>query len=90
MSQNIPETLNSLPMADAFRFYRDVLKWHVYPSYGPLAKVVSPGKQPAVKKWWEYDPYDCPIAKFFESNGHCHNIGFGPRCGSQVRNGPSY
>jgi hypothetical protein len=51
----ISPAVNDLSMADAFRYYRDELKWHVYPVDGPLAKK-GPGKKPSVSQWWNYNP----------------------------------
>ena len=79
MSRIIPVTLNKLSMAEAFLFYRDELKLHVYPVYGPWSKEDCPGKKSAVTKWWDYDPYNCNLAKFFGDNGKCHNIGCAPK-----------
>jgi DNA polymerase I-like protein with 3'-5' exonuclease and polymerase domains len=75
----IPEEFNSLSMAEAFRFYRDA-GLHVYPVHPPWAKVGFPGKQPAVKQWWDFDPQDCDIAKYFD-NGRPYNIGVAPKNG---------
>ena len=66
-------------MADAFRFYRDDLGWQVYPVDGVWSSKPDPGKKPSIKEWWNYDPHDCDVAKYFGNNGHCHNIGFAPR-----------
>jgi hypothetical protein len=44
----ISETVNGLSMADAFRYYRDELKWHVYPVDGPGSKKEGAGKKPSV------------------------------------------
>jgi DNA polymerase I-like protein with 3'-5' exonuclease and polymerase domains len=75
----IPVEVNSLSIAEAFTFYRDKLRWQVYPVDPPSSKKQSPGKKPSVTNWWEYDAYDCDVPKIFENNGHCHNIGFAPR-----------
>jgi hypothetical protein len=80
MAITIPEDINSFSMAEAFRFYRDTLNWHVYPVYPPWAKVPDPGKQPAVRKWWGFDPQDCDIPKYFD-NGQPYNIGVAPKGG---------
>jgi Bifunctional DNA primase/polymerase, N-terminal len=74
----ISETVNGLSMADAFRYYRDELKWHVYPVDGPGSKKEGAGKKPSVTKHWEYDPQDCDGHKWFNGSG-CHNIAFAPR-----------
>jgi hypothetical protein len=74
----VSETVNGLSMADAFRYYRDELKWHVYPADGPESKKEGAGKKPSVTKPWEYDPQDCDGTKWFNGSG-CHNIGFAPR-----------
>ena len=42
----ISETVNGLSMADAFRYYRDELKWQVYPVDGPGSKKEGAGKKP--------------------------------------------
>ena len=67
----IPDTINELGMAEAFRFYRDTLSWHVFP-----AKVA--GKKPAVTKWWEFEPRDCNVEQFFNPT-KCHNIAVCPK-----------
>ena len=64
-------------MAEAFRFYRDELKLHVYPVDGPWSKKADPGKKPAVAAWWNYDPKECDVAEFFKPQ-RCHNIGVCP------------
>ena len=64
-------------MAEAFRFYRDELKLHVYPVDGPWSKKADPGKKPAVASWWNYDPAECDVAEFFKPQ-RCHNIGVCP------------
>jgi len=79
----IPENINSLSLADAFTCYRD-LGLRVYPVYPPDAKttknkpLVDAGKHPAVKEWWNYDPYDCDLRKYFGQNGSSFNIGTCP------------
>jgi hypothetical protein len=79
MSLILPEHLRELhmrPMADAFKIYRDELRMHVYPCYGPKARVKDPGKHPQVSAWWDFDPRTCDLAKFFGAeNGKCCNIG---------------
>jgi hypothetical protein len=63
-------------MAEAFKLYRDELGMHVYPCAAPKARVQSPGKQPAIPSWWEFDPRTCDVERFFGSqNGRCSNIG---------------
>jgi hypothetical protein len=64
-------------MAEAFKIYRDELGMHVYPCVSPKAqRVKSPGKQPAIKSWWEVDPRTYDISQFFgDENGQCCNIG---------------
>ena len=80
MSRIIPVTINELSMAEAFRFYRDELKLHVHPVWGPWATKESyPGKKPFFTGWWERDPQDCNLAKFFGGNGKCYNIGCAPK-----------
>jgi hypothetical protein len=76
----IPEDINSFSMAEAFRFYRDVLGWQVYPVYPPWAKVKDPGKQPAFSAWGSTDPQDCDIGKYFDK-GKPYNIGVAPKNG---------
>jgi DNA polymerase I-like protein with 3'-5' exonuclease and polymerase domains len=78
MSSVIPDDINTLSMAEAYRFCRDALGWLVYPVHPPWAKVTDPGKQPAVRKWWEYDPHDCDIAGTFHGE-RPYNIGLAPR-----------
>ena len=63
MSRIIPETVNELGMAEAFRFYRDVLKLHVYPVDGTWSKKADPGKKPSVHTWWSYNSPDT-LGKF--------------------------
>ena len=70
----IPSDINSLLTAEALCCYRDEVKWPVYPVHPPWAKVDFPGKQPAVRRWWEYDPHDCDIATWFKT-GRPYNIG---------------
>ena len=77
MSRIIPVTLNKLSMAEAFRFYRDELKLHVYPVDGPWSKKADPGKKPSVKAWWNYDPKECDVEQYFRPQ-RCHNIGVCP------------
>jgi hypothetical protein len=67
-------------MLDAFRFYRDELKWQVYPVHPPWSTVADPGKKPAVAKWWDFDPHDCDIDTRF-GNRRPYNIGLAPRNG---------
>ena len=74
----IPDTINELSMAEAFRFYRDELKLHVYPVDGTWSKRSAPGKKPTVGAWWDYDPNDCDPERFFNGS-KCHNIGFAPK-----------
>ena len=78
MTSTIPADINNLSMAEAFRFYRDELGWQVYPVYPPWAKVSDPGKHPAVKAWWNFDPHDCDVAARF-GNQRPFNIGLAPR-----------
>ncbi len=61
-------------------FYRDSLGWQVYPVHPPGAKCDFPGKQPAVRAWWDYDPQDCDVDARFH-NGHPFNIGVAPKGG---------
>jgi hypothetical protein len=80
----IPPEINSFSMAQAFQFYRDELRFLVYPVYPRWAdKAKDPGKQPAIKEWWNYDPQDCDIAKWFK-NGRPYNIGMAPRDGIRL------
>jgi hypothetical protein len=78
MSLVLPETLRELhtrPMAEAFKTYQE-LGLHVYPCASPKARVQSPGEQPAIPAWWEFDPRTCDVFKFFGGqNGRCCNIG---------------
>jgi DNA polymerase I-like protein with 3'-5' exonuclease and polymerase domains len=76
----IPENINKLSMAEAFCFYRDELAWQVYPVHPPWAKVGDPGKQPAVKAWWNFDPHDCDVDAHF-STKRPFNIGLAPKNG---------
>jgi hypothetical protein len=78
MTSTIPANINRLSMAEAFCFYRDQLRWHVFPVYPPRAKTRDAGKHPAVKACWEFDPYDCNIRKWFGGR-QPFNIGLGPR-----------
>jgi DNA polymerase-1 len=78
-----PDDLNNLLMADAYCFYRDDLCWHDLPVHPPWAKVKDPGKQPAVRKWWDFDPHDCNLDKYF-NNDHPYNIGLAPTNGVVV------
>ena len=55
-------------MAEAFRFYRDELKLHVYPVDGPWSKSSIPGKKPTVGAWWDYDPNECDVEGFFNGS----------------------
>jgi Bifunctional DNA primase/polymerase, N-terminal len=80
MSRIIPVTLNEFSMAEAFRFYRDELKLHVYPVDGHWSDKPDPGKKPSVKAWWNYDPKECDVAEFFKPQ-RCHNIGVCPTRG---------
>jgi Bifunctional DNA primase/polymerase, N-terminal len=74
-----PEIVNFSP-AEAYKFYRDSLGWQVYPVHPPGSKCKYPGKQPAVEAWWNYDPQDCDVDRWFQ-NGHPHNIGVAPKGG---------
>ena len=74
----IPDTINELSMAEAFRFYRGDLNLHVFPVDGPWSKKPDPGKRPSVKARWDYDPHDCDMGRFF-STSNCHNIGLAPK-----------
>ena len=77
VSRLIPPTLNNLSMAEAFRFYRDELNWHVYPVDGPWSDKPDPGKKPSVRAWWKYDSRKCDLAQYFRLR-RCHDIGFAP------------
>jgi hypothetical protein len=77
-----PEIVNFSP-AEAYKFYRDSLGWQVYPVHPPGSKCKFPGKQPAVKAWWDYDPQDCDVDRWFQ-NGHPHNIGVAPKAVSHL------
>jgi DNA polymerase I-like protein with 3'-5' exonuclease and polymerase domains len=77
-----PEDLNNLLMVDAYCFYRD-LGWHDLPVYPPWAKVKDPGKQPAFEKWWDVNPHDCNLDKYF-NNERPYNIGLAPTNGVVV------
>jgi hypothetical protein len=79
-NQSISAGVNDLSRGDAFRHYRDELKWHVYPVDSPESKKEGAGKKPSITKPWEYDPHDCDVSKWFNGSG-CHNIGFAPRNG---------
>ena len=74
-----PEIINLSP-ADSFRYYRDELKCQVHPVYPPNARCKDPGKQPAYKQWWETDPQDCDLGKYF-APGRSYNIGIAPKNG---------
>jgi DNA polymerase I-like protein with 3'-5' exonuclease and polymerase domains len=79
----IPLKIRALSPADAYKFYRDVLAWQVYPVYPPTsAKAKDPGKQPVFQKWWDYDPQDCAVDKYFRGDRNApYNIGVAPRKG---------
>jgi DNA polymerase I-like protein with 3'-5' exonuclease and polymerase domains len=72
--------LGTLAHAASYRFYRDELTWHNYPVYPPSAKVKNPGKQPAVKAWWNFNPHDCDIDRWFNPK-RPYNIGVAPKNG---------
>src|SRR5262252_4692222 len=79
----VQPAVSQLSMADTFCFYRDELAWHNHPVHPPWAdplKVDDPGKQPVFKKWWECDPYDCNLQKWFNSE-RPYNIGLAPTNG---------
>jgi DNA polymerase-1 len=76
----VSSDLNKLSHAEAYCFYRDQLGWHTYPVYPPSAKVKDPGKQPAVKEWWNFDPHDCDIDRWFNPK-RPYNIGLAPKNG---------
>ena len=78
VSRLIPQTLNNLSAAEAFRFYRDELNWQVYPVDGPWSDKPDPGKKPSVQEWWEYDSQDCDLSRITFSPRRCHNIGIRP------------
>ena len=73
----ISPAVNDLSMADAFRYYRDELGWHVHPVDGVWAKK-DPGKKPSFSQWWNVNPHDCDVARMFNGS-RSHNIGFAPR-----------
>ena len=79
----VPPDLGNLAHAAAYCFYRDKLGWHTYPVYPPSAKVKDPGKQPAVKEWWDFDPHDCDIDRWFNPK-RPYNIGLAPKNGLVV------
>jgi DNA excision repair protein ERCC-4 len=64
---SIPPDINKRSMADAFTVYRDTVGLHVYPVYPPWAPVKDAGKHPAIPKWWDADPHDCNIEKYFKT-----------------------
>src|SRR6516162_8956624 len=74
-----PELLYELckrPMLEAFKVYRDELDLDIYPCVSPKARVKSPGKQPAIPSWWEFNPHTCDLEEYFGAeNGLCCNIG---------------
>ena len=74
-----PELLYELckrPMLEAFKAYRDELDMDIYPCASPKARVKSPGKQPAISSWWEFNPHTCDLEKYFGAeNRLCCNIG---------------
>jgi len=74
---SIPPDINELCMADAFVRYRDTVGLHVYPVYPPWAEVRDPGKQPAMRQWWDTDPQDCNLEKYFKTK-RPYNIGVCP------------
>jgi DNA polymerase I-like protein with 3'-5' exonuclease and polymerase domains len=76
----IPSELGEFAPAAAYCFYRDELAWHDYPVHPPGAKVRDPGKQPAIKEWWNFDPHDCDLDRWFNPK-HPYNIGLAPKNG---------
>ena len=64
-------------MAEAFRCYRDTVHLHVYPVHPPWSTVKDAGKQPAMKKWWDTNPLDCNVEKYFRTK-RPYNIGACP------------
>ena len=77
-----PELVNLSP-ADAFKYYRDELRWQVYPVHPPTAKVSDAGKAAAVRAWWNYDSRHCDLGRYFQ-NGRSYNIGLAPKGGLLV------
>jgi hypothetical protein len=49
-----------------FCCYRDQMRLHVYPVYGPRQPITSkckfPGKQPCLRRWWDHSPHEVDIA----------------------------
>jgi bifunctional DNA primase/polymerase-like protein len=80
----VPDDVNNLPMDAAFCCYRDQMKLHVYPVYGPqqpiTSKCKSPGKQPCLRRWWDCSPQDVAIKHYF-IDPPIDNIGMCPKAG---------
>jgi DNA polymerase I-like protein with 3'-5' exonuclease and polymerase domains len=83
MAAAVSPEVNKLSMANTYCFYRDTFGWHALPVHPPGAKVRDPGKQPAVKEWWKFDPHDCDLEKYF-SDDKPYNIGLAPTNGVVV------
>jgi len=80
----VPHDINNLSMDMAFCCYRDQMKLHVYPVYGPQQPITSkcafPGKQPRLRCWWDYSPQDVDIRYYF-IDPPIDNIGMCPKVG---------
>ena len=75
----IPPVIGNLDMRQSFVYYRDTLRWRVYPVDSPHDKKSEfPGKKPSVYAWWTYQPAQTNIEKKFPANGDCCNIGVAP------------
>jgi DNA polymerase I-like protein with 3'-5' exonuclease and polymerase domains len=74
----IPDNIGGLSMAETFVLYRDVVGLRVYPVYPPWANVRDAGKQPALRKWWDFNPHNCNVEKYFKTK-HPYNIGACPQ-----------
>jgi DNA polymerase I-like protein with 3'-5' exonuclease and polymerase domains len=73
----VPNKLHGLSQERSFLVYRDELRWPVYPVTPPEADVKDAGKQPAIREWWNYNPYDCNLGRFFRRK-RPYNIGVCP------------
>jgi hypothetical protein len=80
----VPDDVNNLPMDAAFCCYRDQMRLHVYPVYGPRQSITSkckfPGKQPRLRRWWDHSPHDVDIKHYF-IDLPIHNIVMCPKTG---------
>jgi hypothetical protein len=75
---SIPSNINTLSMADVFVHYRDSVGFWVYPVHPPWARIKGAGKHPAMDQWWDSDPHDCNLEKYFKTE-RPYNIGVSPK-----------